>query len=69
MNVNGSKYKCTCNIVIFKDLITYTYENDTFNVTLSNCKYIWNKCKYQYILCYNCKYCYNPLYIINCKCK
>ena len=28
-------------------LKTYTYENATFNVTLSNCKYIWKKCKYQ----------------------
>ena len=30
-------------------LKTYTYENVTFNVTLSNCKYIKKKCKYQYI--------------------
>ena len=36
-----------------------SYENVTFNVTLSNCKYNWEKCKYQYILCYNCKYGYN----------
>ena len=25
----------------FNSLKTYTYENITFNVTLSNCKYIW----------------------------
>ena len=50
-------------------LKTYTYKNVTYNVTQSNCKYIWKKCKYQYILWYNCKYGYNPLCMINCKCK
>ena len=57
------------SIKSLNSLKTYSYENVPFNGTPSNCKYILKKCKYEYILCYNCKYGYNPLCIINCKCK
>ena len=39
----------SASYLILNSLKTYTYESVTFNVTLSNCKYIWKKWKYQYI--------------------
>ena len=49
---------------MLNSLKTYPYENVLFNVTPSNCKNTFKKCKYQYILCYNCKHGHNPICVI-----